>query len=103
MTTSVSHSYDRSPAIYNPGDLVTLGVKVASDQAAGPDERVTIQTITRVIGEDGAVKDEVISSSEYVVRTPGSIFRTEPPVDSSGRTWDWWGRDRHDEFFQTRA
>jgi len=85
MLTTVSHSYDRTPPVYAPGEEITLTVTIAPRD---PDEvRGMIRTTTVVFMPDGSTSDPVVTESEYVVDAPADRVVTGAPEDSAGRAW----------------
>lgn len=85
MPTNVTHTYDREPAVYAPGELIRLTVDVEVDDPSPQAGRVVTQTV--VILPDGTTSEPVITDSQYVVDGQPGTATTEIFSDSTGRTW----------------
>lgn len=84
MASNVTHTFDRTPAIYAPGEKIRLTVTVLLHD---PEPVTGIVTTTTVITlPDGTRSQPVVVTSNYTVDgLPGTATTTV--TDSEMRTW----------------
>lgn len=85
MPTNVTHSFDREPAVYAPGEVIRLTVAVEVDDPAPVTGTVVTETV--VILPDGTRSEPVTHEAEYMVDEHPGVATTEVVADTANRTW----------------